>query len=311
MDTLSHPRIEDIRAFVVAKARLDRLTRLTIWCTLAACLALAFTKIAPIVTRGAGGQLESGGSGTGKWMLMWIVGATSAAILVALVMAAACAIRGAQLARRFWSCLQDPSTRNVPPLEGEAIAGMRCAESSPMRIRWTAQLHPAWYSVTMLLAAIVVLMPGDIVQKLSPLTGDSSGSFVERLRTWGSVIDWARVLLLCVLLVVLARSTFAREIACEKGPNGGRISVTLAGLLSSRTVEIPESLVRSGDPAAVARLVRPRSRGKVSQIMLGGAASRHALSGIPLHSLSGAFTTVGRWQLDRLYLSLSQRLGPS
>lgn len=127
----------------------------------------------------------------------------------------------------------------------------------------------------------------------------------------GSVIDWARVLLLCVLLVVLARSTFAREIACEKGPNVGRISVTLAGLLSSRTVEIPESLVRSGDPAAVARLVRPRSRGKVSQIMLEGAASRHALNGIPLHSLSGAFTTVGRWQLDRLYLSLSQRLGPS
>ena len=311
MDTLSHPRIEAIRALVLAKARLDRLCRLAIWCMLAGSCALVFMKIEPLLVSGTGEQLNGGGAGTRSATLTWIGIGAPAVTLLALVMAAACAIRGARLARRFHSCLQDQTTRNVPPLEGESIAGMRCTESSPTRMRWTSQLHPAWHSIAILLVAIVVLMPSDIVPMMSLFTGDSGGSVVERLRSWGSVIDWAQVLLLCVVIVVLARSTFAREIACEQGPDGGRIRVTLAGLLSSRTVEIPASVARSGDPAAVARIMRRRSRGKVSEIMREGSALRHALHGIPLHSLGGPFTTVGRWQIDRLYLSLSQRLGPS
>lgn len=64
MDTLSRPRIEEIRALVLAKARLDRLCRLAIWCMLAGSFALALMRIAPLLVNGTGDQLNGGGTGT-------------------------------------------------------------------------------------------------------------------------------------------------------------------------------------------------------------------------------------------------------
>lgn len=279
-------RIEEIRTIVARKAGLDRLMRWVVGLLLAACAGRMVQLISmavygtddPSLIEGAGpweaalgwvGAILLGGMGLGVPLFFWYT------------------LRILRLAGRFRDCLRDEATREVPPLDGEVIAGLRCVESTPDRTRWAARRHPRQTLVALSFVVLVFLMPSSLERVLSG--GDPGWSDWD----WSNWWRWLPDLALPAFVGVFLFMVLPREVTLDRGPNGRRIRVTLAGVFSSRTSEIPAPAIRGTDHGASTTLEAPRD------------ASLAALRGI---LLSPAFNEVSMWQQERLRRELARRL---
>ena len=298
MSTVSHPRLEEIRSLIAAKARLDRLGAWSLRLCLAAVGLMAIGAVLKRLFGDASDPAaEATGGGVRPETLEWIGVAALLTTIAAILVVACWIIRGERIASRFRDCLKDPSTREVPPLDGEVIAGLRRVESKPDRVTWSSLVHPAWILVVALLIAICwIVAPRDFGRMMTVFGGEPAEGTVARLGSFGIWMDWISLLCLAVFAISVLRTMSAREITLERAPGAPRLRVTLAGLRPARTLEIPADAIRVNDPRTRASLSYEDPAGR-------------GVQPIRLTPFSGPFGPVGRWQAERLCNDLRRRLG--
>jgi len=281
------PRIEEIRTIVARKATLDRLLRWVVVLFLAACAGRMVQRISMAVYGTEDPSLIEG-AGSSKTVLGW-VGAILAdgGMSLGILLSTWYTLRMLRLAGRFRDCLRDEATRDVPPLDGEVIAGLRCVESTPDRTRWAARRSPRLTMLAVCFVALVIFMPSSLERAL--FGGETGWSDWD----WSNWWRWLPMLSWPAFVGVTLFTVLPREVTLDRGPNGRRIRVMLAGVLSSRTIEVPAPASRAADRAerTAPNAVRGSSSGTVR--------------GIPL---APAFNEVAMWQHERLRRDLERRL---
>lgn len=286
MHSTEHPRIEEIRTIVARKAGLDRLSRWVVGLLLAAC-AGRMVQLISMAVYGTDDPSLIEGAGPWETVLGWVGAILLGGMGLGILLFFWYTLRILRLAGRFRDCLRDEATREVPPLDGEVIAGLRCVESTPDRTRWAARRHPRQTLLALSFIVLVTLVPSSLERALSG--GEPGWSDWD----WSNWWRWLQLLTWPAFVGVILFMVLPREVTLDRGPNGRRIRVMLAGVFSARTIEIPAPAIRGTDHGASTPLEAPR----------GGSFA--AARGVPL---SPAFNEVAMWQQERLRRDLERRL---